>query len=93
MEQIVSIIEQKAHVSRKYTDKNGNAQVFDSMGFILSNGIDTFYAEMTGDMARSAQPYDKNLSHMMQGNMRVNKYTDKEGVERYETKIYITKLV
>ena len=29
----------------------------------------------------------------MQGNMRISKYTDKEGVERYETKIYITKLV
>ena len=49
MELFVTIIEQRPLQSRPYTDSQGQNRVFYSKGFVLSNGIDEFYAEMTGD--------------------------------------------
>lgn len=93
MEIIVKIVEQKAHVARQYTAQDGTQKTFHSMGFILSNGIDEFYAEMTGDMARDCQPYDPNTLHVMQGYIKQRSFEDKNGVKRYENQIYITKLI
>ena len=92
-EKIVRIVEQKAHVARQYTAQDGTQKTFHSMGFILSDGIDEFYAEMTGEMARDCQPYDANLLHVMQGYIKQRSFEDKNGVKRYENQIYITKLI
>lgn len=93
MEKIVRIVEQKAHTARQYKAQDGTQKTFHSMGFILSDGIDEFYAEMTGDMARDCQPYDTNVLHVMQGCIKQRPFTDKNGATRYDNQIFITKLV
>ena len=93
MEKFVTIINQGAHTSRQYTAQDGTQKTFHTMGFILSDGIDEFYAEMTGDMARDCQPYDRTLMHRMQGYIKQRPFTDKNGMERHENQIYITNLI
>jgi hypothetical protein len=93
MEKIVKIVEQKAHTARQYTAQDGTQKTFHSMGFILSDGIDEFYAEMIGEQARDCQPYDTNTFHVMQGYIKQRMYEDKNGQTRYENQIHITKLI
>ena len=93
MELFVTIIEQRPLQSRPYTDSQGQNRVFYSKGFVLSNGIDEFYAEMVGDMARDSGEYDKNTYHTMQGYIKARSYQDKNGATRYENQIIITKMI
>ena len=60
---------------------------------MLSNGIDEFYAEMTGEQALQCGELDRSLLHRFQGYMRQRKFTDKNGQERFENVVYIAKLV
>lgn len=93
MEKLVSIIQQREHTARQYTAADGTPKVFHAKGFILSDGIDEFYAEMTGEMARDCQPLDEHVLHRMQGYMRQRSFKDKNGVERFDNQIVITKMV
>lgn len=93
METFVTIIEQHGLKSRPYQDNQGVQRTFHSRGFVLSNGIDEFYAEMTGDQALQCGEYDKTLLHRLQGYIRQRRFTDKNGQERFENQIYIVKLV
>lgn len=95
MEKSVQIIQQGALVERPYQDRNGQQQVFASMGFTLTDGIDTFYAEMQGDLARSFRDVklDKSLLHKVQVQMGIREYKDKDGNSRYSNEIRIIKLV
>lgn len=93
MEKLITIIEQRPVAARSYTAQDGTPKTFYSKGFILSDGIDEFYAEMTGDMARDAQPYDTALLHRMQGYIKQRSFTDKNGQTRYENQIIITKMI
>lgn len=93
MEKFVSIIEQRAHTARQYTAQDGTQKTFHSMGFILTDGIDEFYAEMTGDMARDCQPFDRTALHKMQGYIKQRSFTDKNGEQRFENQIYISKMI
>ena len=92
MEKLVTILEQRPVVARNYTAQDGTQKTFYSKGFILTDGIDEFYAEMTGDMARDAQPYDTALLHRMQGYIKQRSFTDKNGQTRYENQIIITRM-
>ncbi len=58
MEKLVSIIAQGEHESRQYNDRNGQPTVFHFMDFVLSDGIDTFHAQATGNLAQALQPLD-----------------------------------
>lgn len=93
METFVTIIEQRPLQSRAYQDNQGAQRTFHSRGFVLSTGVDEFYAEMTGDQALQCGEYDKALLHRLQGYIRHRRFTDKNGQERFENTIYITKLV
>lgn len=93
METFVTIIEQRGLQSRQYQDNQGEPRTFHSRGFVLSTGIDEFYAEMTGDQALQCPEYDKSSLHCFQGNIRQRRFTDKNGTERFENQIYISKLV
>mgnify|MGYP000027184067 CR=1 FL=1 len=93
METFVTIIEQRGLQSRQYQDNQGVQRTFHSRGFVLSTGVDEFYAEMTGDQALQCGEYDKNLLHRFQGSIRQRRFTDKNGVERFENTIYVAKLV
>ena len=95
MEKIVSIQQQLPLQERNYTDRNGQQQVFASRGFILSDGIDTFYGEMTGDYARSQAnvEFDTKTVHTVQAQISTREYKDKDNKIRYQSEIRITKLV
>ena len=93
MELFVTILEQRPLQSRPYTDSQGQNRVFYSKGFVLSNGIDEFYAEMTGDMAAQCTDFDTSVTHRMQGTIRQRRFTDKNGQERFENQIFITRMV
>ena len=93
MEKTIFIKEQFPLVSRSYTAGDGTTKMFHSRGFILSNGIDEFYAEMLGDMARDAQNIDTSVWHKMQGYIKQRAWQDKNGQTRYENQIVITKLI
>lgn len=95
MEKIVTIQQQLPLQERSYTDRNGQQQVFASRGFVLSDGIDTFYGEMTGDYARSQAnvQFDQQTFHTVQAQITTREYRDKENNTRYQSEIRITKLV
>jgi len=95
MEKFVQIIQSFPFQEREYTDRNGQKQVFASRGFILTDGIDHFYAEMTGDYARSMKDVypDTTILHRVQMVMSTREYKDKEGDSRFSNDIRIVKLV
>ena len=92
MEKFVKIIDERPVVARNYTAQDGTQKTFYSKGFIMTDGIDEFYAEMTGDMARDTAPLDKALLHTMQGYIKQRSFTDKNGQTRFENQIIITRL-
>ena len=94
MEKLVSIVQQFPLQERAYTDRNGQSQLFASMGFVLTDGIDTFYAEMQGDLARSFRDIhpEPTLMHRVQLQMGVREFKDKEGNTRYSNEIRVVKL-
>ena len=95
MEKLVSVLQQFPFHERPYQDREGQNQVFASRGFVLSTGIDTFYAEMTGDMARSQATvqFDPAVMHIVQMQASVREFKDKEGNTRFSNEIRITKLI
>ena len=92
MEKTVLIVEQLPLQERSYNDRNGQPQVFASRGFVLTDGIDTFYAEMTGDKARSCQELDKNSLHRVQCQLQERSYKDKDGAVHHTTEVKIVNI-
>ena len=86
MEKLVTILEQRPVVARNYTAQDGTQKTFYSKGFILTDGIDEFYAEMTGDMARDTQPYDTSLLHKVQGYINNGRLPTRTGKQDLKTK-------
>jgi len=95
MEKLMLIKQVFQTQERPYTDKSGNAQVFTTKAFVLTDGIDTVYAEMQGDLARAnAQTqYDLSVMHAVQLQANVRQWKDSQGVERYSNEFRINKLV
>lgn len=93
MEKTVVIVEQLPLSERNYTDRNGQTQVYASRGFILSDGIDTFYGEMSGDKARACKELDKSQLHRVQCQLQERSYNDKDGVLHHQTEVRILNLV
>ena len=89
MEKLIRIIDQLPLSSRAYTAQDGTQRTFHSRGFLLTDGIDEFYAEMT----LSCPELDRNVLHQVQAQIRQRAYQDKNGATRYENQIYITRLV
>ena len=98
MEKTVLIVEQLPLQERSYNDRNGQPQVFASRGFVLTDGIDTFHAQATGNLAQALQPLDPNVLHMVQCHIshRTFDRTDKRTGEvtvGHENVIYIDRIV
>ena len=93
MEKIIKIIGQLPLASRAYTAQDGTPRTFHSRGFLLTDGIDEFYAEMTGDAALSCPELDRSVLHAVQAQIRQRTYQDKNGTTRYENQVYITRIV
>lgn len=94
MEKLVTVLKAFPFEERPYQDKNGNPQVFASRKFILSDGIDSFVAEMQGDLARANKDmqYDLSQAHSAQLQITVHPWKDAQGVDRYSNEIKIIKL-
>ena len=63
MEKLVRIINQFPLASRSYTAQDGTQRTFHSRGFLLTDGIDEFYAEMTGDTALGCCLTNETVNH------------------------------
>lgn len=90
----VMVLSQLPLQEHQYQDRSGQMQIFASRGFILSDGINSFYAEMQGDYARSqAQTqFDPGVWHAAQTQCSVREYRDKDGNVRYSNEVRILKL-
>ena len=76
---------------RQYKDQQGQQRVFTSMGFVLTDGIDTIFAEATGDYARSlAGQLNAGDTVRVQLSTSVRDWQDQQGQTRYEVKAYIS---
>lgn len=93
MEKIVNILQQTPLQEHTYTDRNQQQQVFSTRGFLLTDGVDTFYAEAIGDLARSMPQFDPSIFHIVQCQMTVKDYEDRNQQTRYRTEVRIIKMV
>lgn len=91
MEKQVAIKQQFALQEREYA-KNGETRKFASMGFILTDGLDTFYAEMTGNSARECGNLRKDCTYMGQFEMQVRSWETANHETAYATSVYINRL-
>ncbi len=94
MEKLVQVVQALPFQEREYKDRNGQKQMFASRGFLLTDGVDYFYAEMTGDYARLMKDLypDTHIWHRVQMQMSAREFKDKEGNVRYTNEIRIIKL-
>ena len=94
MEKTVRILEQSALSTRKYTDKKtGEEKVINAVTFKLTDGIDTFLGEVTGERAVNGPQYDKNYYYRVQCSMVVRDWTSsKTGEQMQATTIYLDKI-
>ncbi len=93
MEKYVTILHQYPLLSRTYTDRDGQTKIFHSRGFHLTDGIDEFYAEIQGEGAVNAGEFAPDRIHRVQCFLKARKYTDKNGAERFDNQVVITKLI
>lgn len=95
MEKLVMVLQALPFEERPFVGKDGTQQVFASRKLILSDGVDTFQAEMIGDTARANKDvqYDMVTLHRVQIQMSVRKWTSKDtNAEQYLTDIRIIKM-
>ena len=94
MEKTVRILEQSALSTRKYTDKkSGQEKVMNAVTFKLTDGIDTFLGEVTGERAVNCPMFDKNYAYRVQCSMVVRNWmSEKTGESMQATTIYIDKI-
>ena len=94
MEKTVRILEQSGLATRKYTDKKtGQEKVMNAVTFKLTDGVDTFLGEVTGERAVTCPQYDKNYLYRVQCSMVVRNWTsEKTGESMQATTIYVDKI-
>lgn len=77
---------------RQYTDRNGQPQTFAERCLLLSDGLNTFNAILTGDAARRAPTIQEGTYAAVQLSFRAHSWTSTDGSERYETICYIDRI-
>lgn len=94
MEKTVRILEQSALSTRKYTDKeSGQEKVVNAVTFRLTDGLDTFLGEVTGERAVNCPVYDKNHYYRVQCSMVVRRWMSQQtGEQMQATTIYVDKI-
>lgn len=72
----------------------GKLDVFYTKAFILSDGLNTFYAEAQGNLARSleANPLDKETFVNVELAFRVHRYENANKEERFSTDVIIQRI-
>ena len=94
MERFFQIKEQLPLRERSYTDQQGQQKVFVSTGFVLTDGINTVFAEAVGDMARALdqQKPDPQVVHLVEFELSSREWQDSQNVRRFENSVRITKM-
>ena len=95
MEKTVRILEQGELSTRKYNDRRtGEEKEIKSVTFKLTDGLDSFYAEMTGDKAANLPKLDKTYTYRVQCTMTAREWTAASTGERQtSTAIYLERIV
>ena len=94
MEKIVRILEQSGLSTRNYNDKKtGQEKVMNAVTFKLTDGIDTFLGEITGERAVNCPVFDKNYYYRVQCSMVVRDWMSQQtGEPMQATTIYLDKI-
>ena len=94
MERLFHIKEQLPLRERSYTDQQGQQKVFVSTGFVLTDGINTVFAEAVGDMARALDQQKPNpqLPHLVDYELSCREWQDSQQQRRFENTVRITKM-
>jgi len=93
MEKTVRIISQSGLLSRAYTDKRtGEQKTMTSRSFRLTDGVDTFVAEMTGEKAANCPTLDTKQLYRVQCTMVAREWTSQSGETNVTTSIYLDKI-
>ena len=94
MERLFQIKEQLPLRERSYTDQQGQQKVFVSTGFVLTDGINTVFAEAVGDMARvlDQQKPNQQVPHLVDYELSCREWQDSQQQRRFENTVRITKM-
>lgn len=92
MEKLVFIAKQFALEEREYTTQNGEKKVMASKGFVFSDGLDFFYAELTGNQARECGELDMDQLYNVQYELRCSRWETQDHREVYQTRVYINRI-
>ena len=94
MEATVRILNQSPLVTRQYMDrKTGEQKVINSVTLRLTDGIDTFLGEITGERAVNCPKYDPQYLYQVQCSMVVREWNSQQTGEAMKaTTIYVDKI-
>ena len=94
MEATVRIISQSELITRKYNDKkSGEQKVINSVSLKLTDGIDSFLGEITGERAVNCPKFDLTHTYRVQCSMVVREWNSQQTGEAMQaTTIYIDKI-
>ena len=94
MEKTVRIVNQSQLTSRQYMDrKTGEQKVINSITLKLTDGIDTFLGEITGERAVSCPKFDLMREYRVQCSMVVRDWVSQQTGEAMQaTTIYVDKI-
>ncbi len=94
MEKIVKIIEELPLRERSYQDQNGQQKVFVTKGFVMTDGINKFFAEAVGDLARALDQSSALLGELYAVSFEISsrEWFDQQQQRRFENSIRIVRL-
>ena len=92
MEKLVLIQAVGAYAERQYNKQDGTTEYFRSRGVLMKHGGDTFYGEMTGDLASKNRDtvFLQNTPYIVKGYWKHRTWGDNN--DRHENMFYITDL-
>lgn len=94
MERTVRILNQSPLATRQYMDrKTGEQKVINTVTLKLTDGIDTFLGEITGERAVNCPQFDPQYQYKVQCTMVVREWSSQQTGEAMQaTTIYIDKI-
>lgn len=94
MEATVRILNQSGLMTRQYLDKKtGYQKVINSVTLKLTDGLNTFLGEITGERAVNCPKYDPQYLYKVQCSMVVREWNSQQTGEAMQaTTIYVDKI-
>jgi hypothetical protein len=94
MEATVRILNQSGLMTRQYLDKKtGDQKVINTVTLKLTDGLNTFLGEITGERAVNCPKYDPQYLYKVQCSMVVREWNSQQTGEAMQaTTIYIDKI-